>query len=271
MRKHKGKSISTLDVETVVEQLRTLGVVEGSVLLVHSCYRAICPIEDGPWGVIRALHSALGTNGTLVMPTMTDNDDKIFDTRTTSALSMGVLADSFWRLPGVLRSNNPASFAAAGPYAAEITAPHATLWPDHGPGTPVARVHDLNGWVLLLGVEHTSNTTIHLAERLGGAQYRRSKYTTVLIEGYPKRIDYFEIDHCCSLFTMVDGWMNERRLQLIGPVGHGSARLMRSSDIVTIVTEQIRLNPTIFLHPFGVDDECDEARRSLGEKPNFSV
>ncbi len=263
--------MSTLYIDTVVEQLRALGVVEDCVLLVHSCYRAICPIEDGPWGVIRALHSAIGTRGTLVMPAMTDNDDEIFDPRTTSALSMGILADAFWRQPGVLRSNNPASFAASGPLAAEITAPHATPWPDHGPGTPVSRVHDHDGWILLLGVDHTSNTTIHLAERLGGAQYRRPKYTTVLTEGCPKRIDYYEIDHCCRLFAKVEEWMNERGLQRIGPVGHGSARLMRSRDIVTMVIERMRLNSTIFLHPFGVDHECDEARRSLGEKPNLSV
>ena len=33
-----------------------------------------------------------------------------------------------------------------------------------------------------------------------------------------------------------------------GPVGHASARLMRSRDVVKIVTEQIRLNETVFLH-----------------------
>ena len=37
----------------------------------------------------------------------------------------------------------------------------------------------------------------------------------------------------------------------------------RSRDIITVVTERLRKNETTFLHPLGVDEECDEARNSL--------
>lgn len=34
-----------------------------------------------------------------------------------------------------------------------------------------------------------------------------------------------------------------------------------------VVTEQIQSNETVFLHPPGVDEECDEARASLASLP----
>ena len=67
-------------VADVTEQLRALGVRPGGVLLVHASYRAVRPVEGGPVGLIHALRAALGRDGTLVMPTMTDGE-RPFDPR----------------------------------------------------------------------------------------------------------------------------------------------------------------------------------------------
>jgi aminoglycoside 3-N-acetyltransferase len=250
---------------TLVSQLRDLGVEEGGVLLVHTSFRATGPVEGGPEGLIAALRSVLGQNGTLVMPSMSDDDDHPFDITSTSALGMGIVADTFWQMPGVLRSDSPHAFAAIGSNAAEITAPHPIDVP-HGLDSPVGRVYQMDGQVLLLGVGHDSNTTIHLAENMAGVRYRRRKHLTVLQDGKPMRLDYAEIDHCCERFELADGWMGERGLQAKGPVGHGIARLMRSRDVVEVVSERLRANETVFLHEPGVDEECDEARSSLSLK-----
>ncbi len=58
-------------------------------------------------------------------------------------------------------------------------------------------------------------------------------------------------------------WLNERHLQRRGQVGNADARLMRSRDIVSVVMEHLKENETTFLHPKGVDDECDDAWASL--------
>ena len=175
---------------------------------------------------------------------------------------MGVVADTFWRLPRVLRSNNNLAFAAMGPFAERILAPHPVDIP-HGLDSPVGRVYDLDGQVLLLGVDHTSNTTIHLCENMAGVRYRREKYLTVLKDGKPTRFEYREIDHCCEKFSLVDGWLDERGLQRRGKVGYADARLIRSKDIVDVVTKRLKRNETTVLHPKGVDEECDDAWRSL--------
>jgi len=60
-----------MTVRRLVEQLKALGVREGGVLLVHTSFRAVRPVEGGPLGLIGALRQALGHEGTLVMPAMT--------------------------------------------------------------------------------------------------------------------------------------------------------------------------------------------------------
>src|SRR5690606_27225760 len=81
--------------------------------------------------------------GTLVMPTWCASADEPFDPKTTRAApDLGVLADLFWRLPGVLRTEHLFAFAAVGPRAAEIVGDPLPI-PPHIPASPVGRVHEL--------------------------------------------------------------------------------------------------------------------------------
>lgn len=253
---------TTISSSQLTQQLLDLGVTPGSVLLVHCAFSKVKPVENGPVGLITALQSALGPNGTLVMPSMSDDDEQPFNPRMTPCLGMGVVANTFWHLPNVLRSDSPHAFAASGPHAARIMAAHPIDVP-HGLDSPVGRVYDLDGQVLLLGVDHDANTTIHLAEYLAGVRYRRKKYLFLLQNGQPVRFDYEEIDHCCQNFQLVNQWLEARNLQRWGRVGHAEARLARSRDIVDVVVEHLQHDETVFLHPVGVDAECDEARASL--------
>lgn len=246
----------------LTNQLRDLGVTPDAVLLVHCAFSQVKPVEGGPLGLVRALRAAVGPAGTLVMPSMTDDDEQPFDPQRTPCLHLGIVADTFWRQPGVLRSDSPHAFAASGPLAARILAPHPVTMP-HGLDSPVGRVYELDGQVLLLGIDHTADTTIHLGEALGGVRYRRAKTAVVRVDGQEQRIAYGEIDHCCQNFALVDGWLDAEGLQRKGRVGSATARLARAQDIVRVVMEQVQRDETVFLHPYGVDEECDEARSSL--------
>lgn len=253
-----------LSKDEVAGQLRALGVREGGVLLVHTSFRAVRPVEGGPRGLIEALRDALGPGGTLVMPSWTEDDETPFDAASTrAAADLGIVADTFWRVPGVARSSHPFAFAAAGPRAAEIISDPLPL-PPHIPKSPVGRVHDQDGQVLLLGVDHDADTTLHLAEFLAHVPYRLPKSITVLQDGRPTRIEYGENDHCCARFAMADGWLRERRLQSEGRVGHADARLVRARDVVAVALEHLTRDPLVFLHPPSAEcEECDEARRSV--------
>lgn len=248
--------------QRLVAQLAALGVARGGVLLVHTAFSRVAPVEGGPDGLIAALRTVLAPDGTLVMPSMTDDDERPFLPQTTPCHGMGVVAERFWRLPGVRRSDSPHAFAAAGPAADAITAPHPVEVP-HGVDSPVGRVHAHDGQVLLLGVGQDASTTIHLAENLAGVRYHRRAHATVRRGDRDVRIDYDEPDHCCARFALVDDWLEAEALQRRGTVGHAAARLARARDVVAVALARLRACATIFLHPEGHDAECDEARRSL--------
>lgn len=252
----------------VAAQLRALGLEESGVLLVHTSFRAVRPIEGGPAGLVEALRAAIGPAGTLVMPSWTGSDEEPFDPRTTPAApDLGVVAETFRRLPGVARSEHAFAFAALGPRAAEIVAGPLPL-PPHAPDSPVGRVHALGGQVLLLGVGHDANTTLHLAELLAGVPYRVPKHVTVLRDGRRARVAYGENDHCCARFALADGWLRARGLQREGRVGHAHARLAHARDVVSVALERLAADPLVFLHAAGEGcEECDVARASGAAPP----
>jgi aminoglycoside 3-N-acetyltransferase len=247
----------------LVEQLQALGVRRGGVLLVHTSFRAVRPVQGGPLGLIDALRTAIGPDGTLVMPTMTDGES-VFDPQSTPTMDMGITAELFWRQPGVLRSTHPGgSFAAAGPRAEEICRPQP-LSPPHGPDSPVGHVHELEGQVLLLGVTHSEDTTLHLAESIARVPYSVSHPCVVEVDGVARTLMIAETDHCCTRFRLADDWLSSRGLQRMGKVGNALARLCRSRDIVAVAVEHLAADPLIFLCPPAEGcEECDLARSSV--------
>ncbi|MFT3839061.1 MAG: AAC(3) family N-acetyltransferase [Myxococcaceae bacterium] len=228
-------------------------------MVVHTSFRAVRPVDGGPVGLIEALGEALGPEGTLVMPTMSAGD-AVFDPRTTPSVDMGVVAETFRSLPGVVRSTHPgASFAARGPHATGICAPQP-LSPPHGHDSPVGRVLGLDGQVLLLGVGHSENTTLHLAEALAEVPYWQA-YETVVGAGSTVQIP--ETDHCCRGFAMADRWL--KGAQVVGRVGSAVARLVGSRALIDAVVPRLKAEPLMFLcAPELGCEECDAARASVG-------
>lgn len=249
--------------EQLVQDLRALGVRTGGVLLVHTSLRAVGPVDGGPLALIRALRLALRPEGTLVMPTMTDGES-VFDPRSTPSSGMGITAERFWRQPGVLRSTHPGgSFAAEGPRAAELCADQP-LSPPHGPDSPVGRVCDLDGQVLLLGVMHSENTSLHLAEAIAGVPYSVSHPTVVVENGVVKTVPVAETDHCCRGFRNADQWLRAEELQREGKIGNADARLFNARDVVRLAVEHLKQDPLLFLCvPEAGCEECDLARASV--------
>ncbi|MBV9497597.1 MAG: AAC(3) family N-acetyltransferase [Acidobacteria bacterium] len=245
----------------LVEQLRTLGVERGGVLAVHTAFSEVRPVEGGPHGLIEALLETIGPEGTLVMPSMSDDDDRPFDVATTPCIGVGIVAETFRQMPGVLRSDNPHAFAAIGPHAAAITAPHPLEVP-HGPDSPPGRLPNLHAQILLLGVGHDANTTIHVAENLAGVRYRQQYHVTIDRDGEWQRFEYGEVDHCCENFAKMDAWLDAGGKQRYGRVGQAEARLMRARDLISIASSHLAEDELVFLHASDCD-ECAAARASL--------
>ncbi len=193
----KGRTLSESDVitrtgetpitvESLIADLCALGLASGMTVLVHSSLRAVGWVCGGPVAVVLALESVLGEEGTLVMPTHSgDLSDPAqwvnppvpeawwetirrtmpaYDPDLTPTCGMGAIPECFRKQKGARRSDHPqVSFAAWGKHAAYLTADHR-LEAALGEGSPLAKIYALDGWVLLLGVGHDSNTSLHLAE-----------------------------------------------------------------------------------------------------------
>lgn len=249
---------------SLTRELLSLGVQPGGVLLVHTSFRAVGPVDGGPLALIAALQSALGPRGTLVMPAMTAGDC-VFDPTSTPSEGMGITAELFWRQQGVVRSTHPgASFAARGPHAPFICQPQP-LSPPHGPQSPVGRVHELDGQILLLGVTHSENTTLHLAEAIANVPYSVSHPCVVVVDGAPRTVLIAETDHCCENFRRADAWLRASGVQREAKIGNADARLCNARDIVASALKHLSENPLVFLCTEERRcSECNLARRSIG-------
>jgi len=253
-------------VDAIEADLRALGVRRGVVLEVHTSFRAVGPVEGGPLGLLAALRRAIGEEGTLVMPTMTDGES-VFDPRETPSVDMGITAELFRQQPGVVRSTHPGgSFAAEGPLAERICAPQP-LAPPHGVESPPGRVHALGGQVLLLGVRHSENTVLHVAESIARVPYAVVHPCVVGIDPVtqaPRTVGIPETDHCCRGFDAMDAWLRARHLQRDGSVGRATSRLVLARDLVTVAVEALSRDPLVFLcAPDAGCGECDRARASV--------
>ncbi len=179
-------------VESLVRDLRSLGLARGDLVLVHSSLSALGWVVGGPVAVVQALIEVVTAQGTVVMPTHSSQGSDprywgnpavpdtwhatirehapAFDPMTTPTRGMGAIPDVFRTLPGARRSSHPTdSFAAWGTARDEIVGRHPLDF-GFGDAGPLGRIYDLAGKVLLLGVGHEHDTSLHLAEcRWGGA------------------------------------------------------------------------------------------------------
>ncbi len=179
------KPLSSQDIQC---GLKSLGIMEGDLLLVHSSLSSLGWVIGGAQTAVDALLEALGSEGTLVMPTHTsgNTDPKnwsnppvpkdwwesirasmpAFDPSKTPSLAMGVIPELFRSYPGVERSSHPVcSFAAHGPLTKELIS-DLPFQPEFGEGSILDRLREKGAKVLLLGADHGSNTTLHLSEHL---------------------------------------------------------------------------------------------------------
>ena len=172
--------------EGIASGLRAAGVDAGDVVLVHASLSAFGWVSGGAPAVVDALQAVVTETGTVVMPTHSPGNmepsnmqhpplpadwyDTVRETMppyrpdVTPTQGMGAIAECFRSYSGVQRSDHPQhSFAAWGADAAFVTDDHALDY-SLGEDSPLARVYDLDGDVLLLGTTHATNTSIHLAE-----------------------------------------------------------------------------------------------------------
>lgn len=153
----------------LMNALIDVGLATGDTVLVHSSLRALGPVEGRAQGVIDALLTTLGPQGTLALPTHTwstvHGNQPVFH-QTLSPSSVGTLTNVFRMLPGVQRSLHPThSVAACGARATELVAEHLQETPC-ALDSPYGKLITWDGAVLMIGVGLDRCTFLHCCEEL---------------------------------------------------------------------------------------------------------
>lgn len=246
---------------TLIRDLRSLGVADGMTLLVHTSMSALGWIAGGPQALIAALLAVVGEGGTLVMPTHTTglsepslwrnppvpeswwpiirDETPPFDVRLTPTRMMGVVAEGFRTYPGVRRSVHPQeSFAACGPNARLLVDGHS-LDRGLGDGSPLGRLYDLEGHILLLGVGHANNTTLHLAEYR--SNYPGKEWVTqgapMLVDGERRWVTFEDLEGNSDDFERIGEAFATAGFERRGPVASGEGRLMGARELVDFAAD----------------------------------
>jgi aminoglycoside 3-N-acetyltransferase len=236
---------------SLIRDLRKLGLAPGMNVLVHSSLSSLGWVCGGAVAVILALEEILRPYGTLIMPTHTAElsepsnwrnpsvsrawYDTIraqmppFDPEFTPSQTMGTIAETFRKQPEVLRSVHPQfSFAAWGQENISLLHEHSL---DFGLGeaSPLARLYALDGHVLLLGVDHSKNTSLHLAEYR--ADYPAKKivdsYAPLRIGGHRRWLKFMDININSEDFGSLGKSFNrnEKARIMTGNIGLAASQL----------------------------------------------
>ena len=143
------------------------------VTIVHSSMLTFGMIEGGLAGVMRVLGAALGERATILMPAFTFSFGQSRQWNCLSSPSeTGALTEYFRKRPGVLRTIHPFhSLSVCGPRA-EAFASCDNL-SSFGPGSPFARLVDMEAVNLALGTEFVGGATfLHHTEEVAAVPYR---------------------------------------------------------------------------------------------------
>lgn len=172
--------------EDLKKGFQRLGLTEGDQVIVHTSLSSLGFVCGGAQIVIEAILETVKDKGTVMMPAQSwknlDPEAGVhweepkewwpiirdnwpaYDKDITPANTMGAVAEMFRTWPGTQRSSHPArSFAAKGANAGYLLKDH-DLKDIFGEESPVGKLYQLDGKVLLIGVGYDKNTSIHLAD-----------------------------------------------------------------------------------------------------------
>lgn len=252
--------------EDIINSFKAMGMKRGDTLIIHTSLKSLGFVVGGPETVIRAVLEIIGNEGTIVVPTQTwknlDPEKGVhwlepqkwwdiirenwpaYDKDVTPSMAMGKVAEMVRTWPGSRRSDHPArSFGAIGKYAEYITENH-DLENIFGMGSPLHKIYELNGKVLLLGVGHNKSTSLHLAECL--AEYEGKEYTeeisAVIVNGERKRVKYNTLDVDDEDFQQIGRDYEKAKGIKIKTIGNGKARYLDQRDYVDYATNWMEEN-----------------------------
>lgn len=263
----------------LMEDIKTIGITKGDIVIVHSSFKSLGELEYGAKTVVDAIFEVIGEDGTLVFPTLCQNDWKnVYRNWHLDAPSdVGYLTNYFRKLPGALRSNQAThSVAAIGRDAAYITKTHGETGLIPGPfgDTPFAKdspwekLYELNAKILLIGVGSMYITLRHLAEyRVIDKNLQKAKMTE-RYEEFKNELFLYENWEKRGINAMLDpGATAEKTSHLAkkGKVGDADCLLYSAEEFVDCCQDAIESRIEGWRNKDSFERFCDWEDRIMAE------
>jgi aminoglycoside 3-N-acetyltransferase len=258
----------------LVTALRRLEIDHYQPVIAHASLSAFGNVNGGAETMVGAL---LSTYHSLIMPTFTyrcmlipesgppDNGIEYGSGKDHNLMAeffrhdmpadrlMGIIPETLRNHPKASRSNHPLlSFAGVN---ADLALKAQAL---SAPLAPIQVLTESKGWVLLLGVDHTVNTGIHLGEKLAGRkQFIRWALTpqgVVECPGFPGCSEGFQ-----ALAPHVESI--SRRAAL----GEAQIQAFPLAEMISIVKSVISKDPLALLCDRSYCERCQTIKKEIGE------
>lgn len=238
-------------------------------LIAHASFRRFGEVEGGASTVLRAL---IDSSSGLIMPTFTyntmvtpevgppnngirygsdrDNNKRAepFHITMPTDKMMGILPWVLLQQEGAIRTSHPIlSFGGVG---ADSVLATQTLYE---PLAPIRVLEELDGWVVLINVDHTVNTSIHYAEKLAG---RRQFVRWALVENRVVECPGYPGDS--SGFQAIEEYIKPeiRRVD----IGEAFVQCVPLKVLFPAVIEMIKKDPLALLCERGDCERCNAVR-----------
>lgn len=259
--------------QELVRLLQALGIA-GNHLIVHSSLSSFGHLEGGARALSESLMEVVTELGTVVMPAFTCRHTMIPATMTPQGKratafhsdlpvdpELGIVAEEFRRIPGVLRSNHPThSFAAWGRQARDVLSTQR----DNNPLGPLKKLNVVQGQLLLLGPTLQAASPIYLAEEGQGAPYlRRATALRLNAAGYEERVVVENMPGCSTAFAKLEERLDPAKIKVLA-LDRGTARKIPIRYLVNLAAKLLADDPTFLICNDPGCSGCSGKREAAG-------
>ncbi|MCE1252907.1 MAG: AAC(3) family N-acetyltransferase [Anaerolineae bacterium] len=263
--------ISFRDIERGLQDLK---IPSQTPVIVHASLSAFGDVQGGAESVLGALARCYNA---ILMPTFTyktmiipsagpENNGLVYGSGRQSNLMaefynptmpadkmMWVVAEKLRNLPAAKRSSHPI-LSFSGIHMDAVLNKQSI----YNPLGPIQELANQQGWVLLLGVDHTVNTSLHLAERLSGRkQFIRWALTPQGISECPN------FPGCSDGFNAIAPYLGSITRQI--NIGNATVQALPLLPMLDVTLELLRKMPGALLCDIPGCERCYAVRQLLAQ------
>lgn len=244
--------------EDITRALAALGLGRADAVMVHSSLSSFGHVAGGADAVVDAVLDAVGPEGTAVFPTYSGGRLQDETISIDARIYTGAIPKAARRRADFVGSMHPFySLCAKGPLAAELAAACDRYIFASASEKFLHLLGERGGKALLLGVDHNSNSSVHLVEEFGGLEYKVQDrpWWLLTVEEFrrmPRAEQQRLVDahqganlpyDTVSRFNAIEEPLKHADAIRFGRVGNADLRLMRIADVERIGLDAVRRDP----------------------------